>query len=131
MIEPQQATQSLLDACPSFAERWDEHQQDHGEALLYVAAGSFAAHLLRLYRDSQTETFPAVAAAVEGLHVEGSPWVKEFATVGILEAIQNVWANSGADPAIFRAYLGEESRKWWSSLNDFWAGRTPLVRPQP
>ena len=127
MIEQQQAMELILEACPSFAAAWEEHLCEHGNDALYVAAGSLASHLLSLNRTGNVESFPAVANAIERLHAEGSPWVKEFATIGILEGIQNVWSNCGAEPEHFCQYLGSESRRWWQSLNDFWAGRAPYV----
>jgi hypothetical protein len=62
------------------------------------------------------------------LHVEGSPWVREFATIGILEGIQNVWSHSAIDPDVFFPFLGSESQRWWKGLNAFWQGGVPPVR---
>lgn len=100
---------------------------EYGNDVLYVAAGELADHLLVLHRAGDSSTFPALAAAIEQLHVNGSPWVQEFATVGILEAVQNVWGNAGADPETFAIHLGPESLRWWKGLNNFWPGRAPIV----
>jgi hypothetical protein len=128
MIEESDAMLGLVVACPSFGPAWEEHRRENGNDLLYSAAGEFARHLLDLYRADRVSTFPAIAAAIERLHVEGSPWVREFATIGVLEGIQNVWGNSGVDPAHFAAYLGPEALRWWNGLNEFWNGRAKYVR---
>lgn len=117
----------IVEACPSFSSAWEAHLLEHGNDLLYVAAGELAAHLLALHGAGDSSAFPALAAAIEQLHVNGSPWVKEFATVGILEAVQNIWGNAGVDPETFANHLGPESLRWWQGLNDFWSDRAPNV----
>ncbi|KQV51690.1 hypothetical protein ASC95_29665 [Pelomonas sp. Root1217] len=130
MIDRHQAMPLLLDACPSFESAWAEHLAENGGELPYVAAGTYAHHLHALYRSGRLECFPAVGLAIERLHLEGSPWVQEFATVGVLEAVQNVWANLGADPEQFALYLGPDSKRWWRGLVNFWAGKAPHVQAE-
>lgn len=120
MIDQQAAMPHLLLACPSFEEMWQAHLDENGSELLYEAAGAFAHHLLGLHVAGNLDCFPSVGSAIERLHLEGSPWVKEFATVGVLEGIQNIWANNHADPEAFVSFLGSESRRRWDGLNNFW-----------
>jgi len=129
MIDQHAVMQLLVEACPSFAEEARQHVEEHGNDLLYVAAGTFARHLLVLHEAKDASALTKVASAIERLHVEGSPWVKEFATIGLLEAVQNVWSNNGADPERFRQFLGPESKQWWGGLNEFWSGRATHVKP--
>ncbi|MDD2800595.1 MAG: hypothetical protein PHE96_03980 [Methylococcales bacterium] len=117
----------LVEACPSFTEEWEGHLRENGNELLYSAAGAFADHLLALYRLNDTLCFGAVGVAIERFYTEGSPWVREFATIGILEGIQNGWSNNEANPEDFVSFLGSESRQQWQSLNDFWNGKVPHV----
>ena len=111
----------LMEACPSY--RPPAEDQD----LLYVALGNFVRHLLQLQRQSRTLEFPEVARAIERLHVEGDHYVREAATIGLLEGIQNVWTNEGTDPELFVCHLLPVSDKWWQSLNDFWNGKSKFV----
>jgi hypothetical protein len=127
MITKDQVVPLLLEACPSFQSAWNDHRQYYGEEILYVVLGDFASHLLQLHRQSQTEVFPAVAQLIERLHIEGDPYVREAATIGLLEGIQNVWGNNHADPELFASYLHPVSGKWWQSLNDFWNGKSKFV----
>ncbi len=129
MIEQKEVMPLLIEACPSFRDEWLEHLQEHGNELLYVAAGAFAQHLLSLYQAGNLSSFPATASVMERLHTEGSPWVKEFATIGILEGIQNVWSHSPTDPEQFATFLLPESRRWWQGLNNFWSGKAPNLAP--
>ena len=64
---------------------------------------------------------------LERLHLEGEGFVKELATIGILESIQNVWGHTETDPEEFCRFMLPESKKWWNELNDFWAGKIPHV----
>jgi len=127
MIPKQQVMPLLLEACPSFRPVWEEHLHDNGEELLYVALGDFARHLLDLFQAGKTEAFPAVAQAIERLHLEGDSNVREAATIGLLEGIQNVWGNNNVDPEFFLPFLLPESARWWKSLNNFWTGDSKHV----
>lgn len=114
----------VLEACPSFRETWEgSDDQD----LLYVAMGDLARHLLKLYQAGHTDEFGPLCQAIERLHLDGDAYVKELATIGILEAIQNVWGHTDTDPEEFHKFLLPESRRWWKELNEFWAGKIPFV----
>lgn len=124
MITSDQVMSKILEACPSFQETWDTSDD---QELLYVVMGDLAHHILKLHRTGRTEEFVPLGAVIEQLHVNGDGYVRELATIGLLEGIQNVWGNSNADPEDFYPFLLPESRKWWKELNDFWAGKIPHV----
>lgn len=84
----------LMEACPSYRLPSDDQE------LLYVTLGDFGRHLLALQRQSRTQEFAAVARAIERLHVEGDHYVREAATIGLLEGILNVWSSEGTDPEL-------------------------------
>ncbi|MFN2455590.1 MAG: hypothetical protein ABR577_15375 [Pyrinomonadaceae bacterium] len=128
MITKEQVMPLFLEACPSFTEKWKEHRAFYeGEDLLYVDLGEFAHHLVELHKENRTDEFPAVFEVIERLHLEGDAYVKEAATIGMLEGIQNVAGNSGVNPEEFYRYLKPESAIWWRQLNDFWEGKIPYV----
>ena len=129
MLAKQQAIPLLLEACPSFEAEYEAHCAECGNDLPYVAAGDFARHLLALHQSGQLEALSNAARAIERLHTEGDAWVREFATVGVLEAVQNAWSHSTVDPEEFVCYLGPASKRWWQGLNNFWSGNAPLVKP--
>jgi hypothetical protein len=123
MITRQQMLPILVDACPSFAQKWEDHKVDYYDEvdfLPYIALGEFAAHMIDLQVDSYTTEFENIFEVIERLYTEGEHYVKEAATVGLLEGIQNIAANRGLDPDIFFKYLKPVSAKWWKSLNKFW-----------
>ncbi len=131
MLKQHDVIPLILESCPSFAPLWQRHFAEYEEPLLYVAAGDFARHLLAMELAGDRSCFIAIGAVIERLHVEGDGWVQEFTTIGILEGIQNVWSNDGADPERFCRWLGPESKLWWQSLNDFWSGKIPYVGANP
>src|SRR5882724_6209517 len=95
MIRREQVMPLLLNACPSFSKRWEGHRAIYeDEELLYVDLGEFAHHLVELLKSNCTEEFAAVFEIIERMHLEGDHYVKEAATIGMLEGIQNVAGNS-------------------------------------
>jgi hypothetical protein len=85
--------------------------------------GEFANHLFELYKHNQTHEFIAVFATIERLHKEGDEFVKEAATIGLLEGIQNI---AGYQANKFELYLGPESERWRKKLDDFWEGKQKI-----
>ena len=124
MIEKDQVMGLLLGASPSFVEDWKRYISDptYDEELLYVHLGEFARHLVALMKNGKTGEFQAIFHVVERLHLEGDPYVREAATIGLLEAIQNVAGDSDLAPEAFYPYLGPESKHWWERLNESWSG---------
>lgn len=124
MINKNQLPTLLIKACPSFKAVLDGSDD---QELHYMVAGDFARHLLDLYTAQQLEEFSKVAELIEDLHINGDEYVKEYATIGILEGIQNVWGNHGSDPEKFAPFLLPVNLKYWHSLNRFWNGEIPFV----
>lgn len=127
MIEKHEALQSLVESCPELSIEVQEHFAEYGDELPYAAAGAIATRLLALHQQGDVASLQAAAAAIEHLLVRGTPCVQEFATVGLLEGIQNVWASGGADPEKFGQYLQPESTRRWEGLNSSWSGHTPAA----
>ena len=117
----------LLGACPSFATPYQALVEASDDNLPYVVLGAFASHLLDLHRQNRDDEFPPVLEMIERLHMEGDACVREAATIGLLEGIQNVRGDNGSDPELFGRYLLPESRRWWNELNAFWQGERRYV----
>jgi hypothetical protein len=80
-----------------------------------------ARHLIGMVERREVGDLPALFAAVERLQVEGDHYLREAATVGLLEGLQNLNLHpNGTAPDEFRPYLGEQSARWWDKLNQFW-----------
>ena len=121
MIYQEQLVTTLTSAFPQFIP--DAAAVD----LPYVVLGDFARFVIDIYESGdETERIKAIQL-IELLHTDGDTYVREAATIGLIEAIQNSWKESGAIPHAFEASLLPESRQWWNSLNTFWRGGIPYV----
>ena len=135
MIEQEQVIPLLVAACPSFEGRLARYFADHYDAgderLLYCELGEFSRHLIELALSGDVGELPAVFAVMERLHLEGTPYVREAATIGLLEGIQNNASHSGFDLARLTCYLRPESAYWWQQVADFWEGKIRCVGEGP
>ncbi len=57
---------------------------------------------------------------IELWYLKGDSYVKEVATIGLLEDLQNTNVVGIGVPEKLEAYLLPESRCWWQKVNDFW-----------
>ena len=92
------------------------------EGLPYCVAGSFAHYLLEKYKSNSTDILALAGDFIENLYSYKDGKIDELATVGYLEAIQNVWGGDHTAIEEIVKYLGTTSQKWWKKLNDFWNG---------
>ena len=129
MIQRSDVMPMLLAACPSFGPAWDAYRADdtYEVGLLYIDLGEFARHVVTLWQAGQTEELAPAFDTVERLQLEGDDFVREAATIGLLEGLQNNAEHAGVDAKVFRQYVGPESARWWAALDRFWAGEIPYV----
>ena len=129
MIRREQVISLLLEACPSYRARWEAYRQapEFDAELLYVHLGDFAGHVVDLLARDAKEDLAGLTRALERLHLEGDDYVKEAATTGLLEGIQNVAGNRNVSTEGLEAALDVETRRWWRSLDAFWSGKIPHV----
>ena len=106
MFEP------LLVADPSFKLRWDEFKTewaDEPEPPLYLALGSLAEHLLERLGRGDTGGFDGIFAVVERWHTEGDAYVREAASIGLLESLQN---QLGGNDRVYTRFGGGAPSLW-------------------
>jgi len=101
---------------------------DYAEGLPYCVAGSFARYLLYAYNNNSIDTLVLAGKFIEELYFYKDEKIDNLATVGYLEAIQNVWENNSTNPKEMVRYLGDTSKKWWTKLNRFWDGDITALR---
>lgn len=127
-ISKRQVLPLLLHACPSFVSKWWEDRNfEFGEFSLYTGLGGFAHHIAALATKGTVSELPAVFAIVERLHLSGDSFVREAATIGFLEDLQNIALNKNISLDRFNNFLQPETSYWWKRLNGFWSGEIPLV----
>ena len=141
VIAREQVIDLFLHACPSFesSEHWRTYDADWGqerEQPLYLFASSLVLHLAELNAAGHREEFADVFAVIDRMHTEGDRYVRELATIGLLEDLQNTnFHPTGSDPSDFVAFLSAVSRWWWDEVELFWEGKIAYVgsssRPKP
>ena len=130
MITRQEMFEPLLKVDPSFTEAWnaflEEWQNEASELPQYLALADLARHLVRKLETGDTHLFPAIFAVVERWHLEGDDYVREAATIGLLEDLQNGNLHETTSPDEFLPWLGPESRRWWDKVEAFWRDGTVI-----
>lgn len=102
-------------------------KDEDGNILYHSVLAAYAGHIVTLYKHQIVGKFDKIFELIEMLHLNGDSYIKEAATIGILEGIQNISGNSNLDPRVFEQYLHPESMRWWNSLKRFWDKEIPYV----
>jgi hypothetical protein len=128
----------MLAADPSFLSEWEEFLNEWGEdpnPPLYIALGSLALHLLDRVERGDVIGFDTVFSVVEQWHIDGDAYVREAATIGLLEGLQNRWHDRQScrrtgDPPMpsIEPWLLPVSKEWWDRLIRFWDGEASALR---
>lgn len=124
MITRSEMFQPLLRADPSFEPKWLafckewSHEEDPP---LYAALAELARHLIAQLEAKTTDRFDAVLDVVERWHLEGDDYVREAATIGLLEDLQNLNLHDRTSPSDFIVWLRPETRRWWDKVEAFWS----------
>lgn len=131
----------LLEADPTFNAVFQAFLAEYagsGEPPLYIVLGELAAHLIDRKRRADTDDFGKVFAVIERWHLEGDAYVREAATIGFLESLQNQLGGNrrnssvkGVRAADFEPYFGPETQRWWRKLDRFWEGDTGSLGCDP
>jgi hypothetical protein len=130
MIARNEMFEDVLTACPAFSSTWQEFCQEwEGEAELpiYLALGDLARHLIGMLENREDSELKAVFEVVEQWHLNGDPYVKEAATIGLLEDIQNEGLHNTTTPDEFVRFLLPESKFWWAKVKALWEQGQPIV----
>lgn len=124
MIDKEEMFELVLKACPSFKHAWKEFLddwKDEDDLPLYLALGDLSRHISSLVEARQDSELEKLFEVVECWHTEGSPYVKEAATIGLLEGLQGE-----SNAASIEFYLLPESKKWWGKVSEFWKNGKPI-----
>jgi hypothetical protein len=123
MIVREEMFQPILEVSDGFRPIWNEFLEewkDDDELPQYLALGDLARYISSLISESKDEEIKKIFAVIERWHLEGDLYVKEAATVGILEDLQNTNLVGEGVPEKIEFYLLPESKKWWLKVYEFW-----------
>jgi hypothetical protein len=124
MIDASEMIPLLVEASPDFSEEWAEFRAewaDEPSLPHYIALGAFARHMCDLLIKGQDKTLIKVFEVVERLRNEGSAYVREAVTVGLLEDLQNAnLHHPKTEPEQFERFLLPETARYWQKVTAFW-----------
>jgi hypothetical protein len=118
MFEP------LLDADPGFAPTYAaflEEYRDEPDLPEYLALADLARHLVARLEAGDTARFDAIFDVVERWHVDGDAYVREAASIGLLEDLQNGNLHRTTRPEDFAPWFKPVTRKWWGFVEQYWS----------
>ena len=104
-----------------FIDEWKEEK----ELPQYLALSKLARYISQLVENGKTTELENIFAVIERWHLEGDGYVKEAATVGMIEDLQNTSIVGEDIPEQLESYLLPESKKRWQAVYEFWeTGKT-------
>jgi hypothetical protein len=128
MLTKDQIIPFLLEKCPEFGPRWQEHQQGVTAGCgLYIDVAEFVHFLVDSYEQGNLDLMPRAFSAVEDLFVDGDTDVKQIATIGILEDLQCSASWKPFGNKTFIPWLGPRSREAWNLVTQMWEGKNSLA----
>ena len=128
MIPKDQMIPFLLETMPEFQPQWDSFVSEWSDSTecpesglpLYIVLCDLAEYLIELLEIGDLARLQKAFTVVEAWHVEGDSYVKEAASAGLLESIQNPYLHKTTSPLQFEPFLGPASRINWVNLYSFW-----------
>lgn len=100
----------------AFLEEWTQEK----ELPYYLVLSDLARYISLLVNRGDIDELKAIFEVIERWHLEGDAYVKEAATIGILEDLQNTNVVGEGVPELLENYLLPESKKWWTKVYEFW-----------
>ena len=120
----------VIAASPSFVPTWsafvEEWQDDPNGLPLYLVLSDLAGHIAQLIEEHAEAELQSIFQAVEDWHVNGDAYVREAASIGLLEDLQNTGVVGEDVPARVIRFLGPESTRWWNKVLAFWEHGTAI-----
>jgi hypothetical protein len=123
MISREEMFEPLLEVSEGFKPIWNEFLEEwkeDDELPQYLVLSELARYISKLISKSNENELKNIFNVIERWHLEGDDYVKEAATVGILEDLQNTNVVGIGVPEKVEKYLLPESRKWWHKVYEFW-----------
>ena len=129
MIDRSEMMPVIIAACPDFAATYDAfvaEWADEPETPYYLALADFSRHIISLLETGNRQQLHAAFEAIERLHCDGDSYVREAATIGILESLQNTNLHPNTNPEQFLEFLLPTSLRYWRKVEDFWDNGTVI-----
>jgi hypothetical protein len=122
MIRKDEMIPMLLDACPGFRPRWEEHVAYwEGEAAgVYIDLSEFVQYLMAAYEEGHTSALESAFDLLERFLVDGDSSVQEYAALGFIETLQNAALHQRHTEKVFVPFLKTHSLREWKAIEQGW-----------
>jgi hypothetical protein len=123
MIDRAAMMESIIVACPGFAPTFDAflaEWADETELPYYLALGDFSRYLIKLLENDERDELTMAFKIIEQFHVDGDKYVREAATIGIIESLQNSSLHKRTEPDQFVEFLRPVSLMFWHKVTGSW-----------
>ena len=124
MISKETMMLPILQVAEGFKPIWNEfldEWSDENEVPVYLALSDLARYVSTLVEKSDGEELRDIFSVVERWHLEGDKFVKEAATVGLLEDLQNTNVVGVGVPQKIEPFLLPQTKLWWQKVSLFWS----------
>ncbi len=128
MISQQEMFDVLLEVDPTFQPVWDvflDKWRDQIELPIYLALRDLAQHVIGKLESGQTGELQRIFKVVERWLADGDELVREAATIGLLEDLQNPNFHKTTSPDQLKPWLGPLGAMQWTEVERFWSGQIP------
>jgi hypothetical protein len=130
MIDRAGMMPTIIAACPAFAATYDAfiaEWKDEPETPYYLILADFSRHIISFLDTGDRQKLHTAFETIEQLLADGDEYVREAATIGIVENLQNTNLHSSTEPEQFLDFLRPVSMRYWQKVEDFWANGTNIT----
>ncbi len=130
MIDRTRMMSAIVAAFPDFAATYDAvvaEWKDEPETPHYLALAEYSRHIISLLQTGDRPQLQTAFEAIERLLTEGDEYVREAATIAILESLQNTKLHSTTEPEQLLPFLRPVSLRYWKKVEDFWENGTIIA----
>lgn len=131
VIEKNQMIPFLIDQVPELSSDWRAFKTEwvgRAELPIYLfLSDTVVPHFLSLVGSADTKKTETLSRVVENWHTLGDSYVREAATIGFLESLQNRVEHDKINREVVRNYLGRETQFFWDQVYLFWLGEIRII----
>lgn len=116
--------EALVEAYPALRPSWVDFQSEwnsEAEPPLYLFLADAVRHLISNLERGETSRFDALFGVLERWLIDGDQYVREAATIGFIEGLQNENLHHRTKPSDLIPWLGPAAKQSWDDVERFWS----------
>lgn len=120
MIKSTEMISKLIDAEPPFKAKISNHREKWGKEVLSVQFMEFAYYIVQKISVQDIESLANTFSTIETFFTDGDESTQRLASIGLMEAIQDVSMSGNIPDSVLTKLMGTETLKSWNLLRDTW-----------